>query len=514
MEFKVIAGPPEETAVDALVVFCREGDPDLRGLALEADQALEGHLSRILSSGEIKGQYGQVLTIPTFGRLAAGRVVLVGLGKPEDFVLDRVRGALGIAGRALRSALMKSAAISLEDPVFADLPVPAVAQAAVEGILLGLYEFRKYKTVDPTIPGPSELRLVISAGEPAEIEAANLDEIHQAVSAGRCLAEATNMARDMVNEPANQMTPTRMCDVAMAVAQEWGLECTCLEVEEIEALGMGGVLGVAQGSNQPPRFIILHYRGGIEARGKPHPAFIGKGVTFDSGGISIKPSDKMDLMKGDMAGGAAVIAAMQAIGELKPAINVTGIIPAVENLPSGHAIRPGDILKAMNGKTMEVISTDAEGRMILADALSYARREGFSPLVDIATLTGAAAIALGPFFTGAFSNDRPLLDHLLEVAQDTGERIWPMPMDDDFKELIKSEVADVKNSGGREGGAITAALFLREFVEDTPWVHLDIAATAQTDETRPYQTKGGTGTAVRTLVGLALSLAEGRRNSK
>ncbi len=514
MDFKVFAGPPEELAVGALVTFHHEGGEELMGLALEADQALEGYLSQTLSSGEFKGEYAQVITVPSFGRLPASRVIMVGLGKSEDFTLDRVRGALGVAGKALRQAKLTSGGIFLEDPIFKEFAVPAVAQAVAEGILLGTYEFKKYKTGDTKNNHPAEIQLAISAGEPAEIEAANLEEIHQAVSTGRCIAESTNFARDMINEPANEMTPTRMCEVATQVAQEWGLECTCLEPEEIEALGMGALLAVARGSDQPARFIVLHYHGGPEARGKAHPAFVGKGVTFDSGGISIKPSERMEEMKGDMAGGAAVIAALRALGELKPAINVTGIIPAVENLPSGHATRPGDVVRAMNGKTIEVINTDAEGRLILADALSYARREGFSPLVDVATLTGACAVALGPFYTGAFSNNRPFMDHLLKVAEETGERIWPMPTDEEFKSLIKSTVADVKNVGGKEGGAITAALFLKEFAEDTPWVHLDIAPTSYSDEERQYQPKGATGAAVRTLVGLALSLAEGHRRSE
>ncbi|MDP2726957.1 MAG: leucyl aminopeptidase [Dehalococcoidia bacterium] len=508
MKFEVIIGRPEDVTASALVVFHREGDASPQGVALKADQALEGYLSQVISSGEFKGEYGQVTSIPTFGRLGSGRVIMVGLGKAEDLSLDRVRGAAGVACKALRKAKADSGAFFLEDPVFGDLNAQGLAQAITEGALLGLYEFQKYKTGDTEDSHPRDLLLVVAPGEPAEVEAAGLEAVRRAVIVGHCLAEATNLARDLVNEPANVMTPTRMCEVAGQVAQEWGLEYSCLGREEMEAMGMGALLGVAQGSHQPPRFIILRYRGGPEAEGKPHPGFLGKGVTFDSGGISIKPAERMEQMKGDMAGGAAVIGALRALGELKPAINVTGIVPAVENLPSGEALRPGDILRAMNGKTIEVISTDAEGRLILADALSYARKEGLSPLVDVATLTGACAIALGPFYTGAFSNNRPLLDRILKAAEEVGELLWPMPMDEQFKELIKSTTADLKNVGGREGGAITAALFLKEFVEDTPWVHLDIAATFQTEEDRPYQPKGATGAAVRTLVGLALSLAE------
>lgn len=509
MEFHVITGRPEAVAAGVLVVFHREGDTSLQGAAALADRVLEGVLSQAVSTGEFKGQYGEFKTTHTYGRLGAGRVVLVGLGKAQDLQLDRVRGAAAAACKAIRRAKETSGAFILEDEVFGDLAVGRLAQAITEGAALGLYDFQKYKTRDIENDHPKDLLLVIGPGKPAELEAANLEGVRRSVSIGRCLADATNLARDMVNEPANTMTPTRMWEVAAQVAQDWGLECACLDRAEMEAMGMGALLSVAQGSRQPPRFIILRYRGGPEAQGKPHPAFLGKGVTFDSGGISLKPAEKMELMKGDMAGGAAVIGAMRAIGEIKPSINVTGIVPAVENLPSGEASRPGDVLRALSGKTIEVISTDAEGRLILADALAYARREKLSPLVDIATLTGACAIALGPFYTGAFTNNQPLLDRLLKASEEAGERIWPMPMHEDFEELIKSQIADVKNVGGREGGAITAAHFLAGFAEDTPWVHLDIAATSQSETERPDQPKGATGVAVRTLVGLALSLAEG-----
>lgn len=508
MQFEVIIGQPGEIAAGALIAFHREGDSSLSGALIEADRALDGLLSQALSSGEFKGQYGQVFSTSTLGKFPADRLIIVGLGKQADITMDRARGAAAIACKALRKAKAESGAIFVEDPLFGDIDARGLAQAVAEGALLGLYDFNKYKTADKDNSHPRELVLLISPGEPAEVEAANLESVRRAVSVGRCLADATNLARDMINEPANVMTPIRMCEVATEVAQQWGLECTCLDREQMEAMGMGSLLGVAQGSHQPPRFIVLRYKGGRKAKGKPHPGFVGKGVTFDSGGIDLKPGEHMELMKGDMSGGAAVIAAMRAIGELKPPIDVTGIVPAVENMPSGEASRPGDILRAMSGKTIEVISTDAEGRLILADALAYARREKLSPLVDIATLTGACAIALGPFYTGAFTNNQHLLDQLLRVAKEAGERIWPMPMDPDYKDLIKSDVADMKNVGGREGGAITAALFLAEFAEDTPWVHLDIAATAQSGEERAYQPKGAAGAAVRTLVGLALALAE------
>jgi leucyl aminopeptidase len=302
------------------------------------------------------------------------------------------------------------------------------------------------------------------------------------------------------------MTPSEMAEVATRVAAQYNLECTVLEREQMQELGMGALLGVAQGSHQAPKFIVLEYEG--DSSSGRTLGLVGKGITFDSGGISIKLSEGMADMKGDMAGGATVIATLRALAELKPMINVTGLIPATENLPGGAALKPGDILKAMNGKTIEIVSTDAEGRLILADALSYARKRGLSLLVDVATLTGACRIALGTICTGAFTNNQELLNKFIKAAEAAGECVWQMPMFEEYKEGNKSDVADIKNSGGRNGGAITAAQFLSEFVEDTPWVHLDVAGTSMSDKDKGYLVKGATGVGVRTLVNLALVLAE------
>ncbi|MDO8491690.1 MAG: leucyl aminopeptidase, partial [Dehalococcoidia bacterium] len=374
------------------------------------------------------------------------------------------------------------------------------AQAIAEGAVLGLYTFKKHQTKDKN-NGKELTELLV-----VDREQASLPELERGIARGSIIAEATNLARDMVNEPANFMTPTHMADAARKVAAEQGLEVTVLGPEEIKALNMGGLLGVAQGSAQPPCFIILRYRGNPGS--KNTLGLVGKGLTFDSGGISIKPSERMEEMKTDMSGGAAVIAAMKAIAQLKPKINVTGLVPATENLPDGKAYKPGDVLKAMNGKTIEIISTDAEGRVILADALVYARKEGLSPVVDAATLTGACVVALGHVCSGAFTNNQPFLEKVSKAAEVAGERAWQLPMYDDYKELNKSDVADMKNAGNRYGGAITAAQFLAEFIEDTPWVHLDIAGTADTDKTKGYQVKGATGVPVRTFVNLALNMAE------
>jgi leucyl aminopeptidase len=297
-----------------------------------------------------------------------------------------------------------------------------------------------------------------------------------------------------------------MSEVAKEIAEEHNLEFNVLDSNDMEAIGMGALLGVAKGSSQPPRLIILSYKGDVNS--KNAIGFIGKGVTFDSGGISIKPSEGMGEMKNDMAGGAAVMAALSAIAQLKPRINVAGIVPATENLPSGSALKPGDVLKAMNGKTIEVISTDAEGRLILADALSYAVKQGFSPLLDVATLTGACRVALGTGYSGVFGNDQELVDKVLKAGSKAGEKLWQMPMPEEYKEQNKSEIADIKNTGDKYGGAITAALFLGEFVDNTPWVHLDIAGTASSSKESGCIVKGATGVGVRTLVELALSLAK------
>jgi len=296
-----------------------------------------------------------------------------------------------------------------------------------------------------------------------------------------------------------------MAKVAEELAKTHSLGLTIMNREQMEKEGMGALLGVAQGSRQPPKLIVLSYKG--DKTSSDTLGLVGKGITFDSGGISIKPSEGMAEMKGDMAGAAAAMAALGAIAQLKPKINVTAVIPATENLPGGNALKPGDILKAVNGKTIEVVNTDAEGRLILADALSYAVKQGLSPLVDLATLTGACRVALGDIYSGIFGNSQELIEKLVKAGADAGERLWQMPMHEDYKELNKSDVADIKNSGGRWAGAITAAHFLAEFVGDKPWAHIDIAGTSFMDKERGYSVKGATGVGVRTLISLALASA-------
>ncbi|GAI67624.1 unnamed protein product [marine sediment metagenome] len=499
MEIKVVAGDMTKTKADAIIVPFFEGMERPEGDIATIDKALDGAISQLINQGEIKGKLNEITSIHSLSKLPAARVVIAGLGKQQELSQDKVRGAIAETCRLLRQKGVNSIATIAQGAGIAGITPEGAAQAITEGALLGVYSFRRHITKEAEY-GEIKQLLIVSSDE------SELPALEQGCYKGRVMAEATNLARDMVNEPANHMTPSQMTETARRLAETCGLELNVLEREQMQELGMGALLGVAQGSRQPPKFVVLHYRGGDSS--EIDVALVGKGITFDSGGISIKPSAKMDKMKGDMAGGAAVMAAISAIAQLKPKINVMAIIPATENLPSENALKPGDILTAMSGKTIEIISTDAEGRLILADALGYVRKFGAKFMIDVATLTGAMRIALGDVCTGAFGNNEELIDRIIAAGAEAGELIWQMPMYDRYKEQNKSDVADIKNVGGRDGGAITAAQFLSEFAGDTPWVHLDIAGTSMTDKERNYLVKGATGVPVRTLVNLVLSLAK------
>ncbi len=497
MEIKPVAGDIALIAVDAIVVGYFEGAGGLDGPAGAVDAALGGAIKQLVAQREIKGKLDQVVVVHTLGKLPAGRVAVLGLGKQADLTPDRVRGATAVVCRALRRASSANIAIAPLGAGIGGITWNNSAQAITEGALLGLYAFRKHLSEQPE---NGEIKSVSVVGD-----ASHLSELTAGADRGRIIAGASNLARDMVNEPANYMTPTDMAEAARGLARTHGLEITVFEREQAQEMGMGAFLGVAQGSQQPPKFIVLRYNGRGSAENDI--ALVGKGITFDSGGISIKPSEGMGDMKGDMAGGASVMGALAAVAQLKPKVNAIAIIAATENLPSGTALKPGDVLKSMSGKTIEIISTDAEGRLTLADAISYARRQGAKAIVDVATLTGAMQIALGNICTGAFSNNQELVDKVIAAGQQAGELIWQMPMFDEYKEQNKSDVADIKNTGGRPAGSITAAQFLAEFAGDTPWVHLDIAGTADTDKEKGYLVKGATGVPVRTLVNLVMGLA-------
>jgi len=497
MEIKVIAGDIARVDADAVVVNLFEGVEQAGGATAAVDTALDGAIAALIRRGEIKGKFAEVSIVHTFGKLPAGIVAVVGLGRSEDFTADRVRGAAGEFCRALRRLNCHKIATVLHGAGAGGIDAGRSAEAITGGAVLGLYTFARYKK--PEYEDVGEMLIVV----PKEDEAAALES---AVHRGRVVAEAANAARDMVNEPANYMTPGQMAEAAREMARRHALEFKVLEVEDMEAMGMEALLGVARGSIERPRLIVLSYKG--DEGSQQALGYLGKGITFDSGGLSIKPSEGMGDMKQDMAGAAAALAALGAIAELRPSINVTAVVPVAENLPSATAFRPGDVLKAMNGKTVEVVTTDAEGRLILADALSYARQMGLSPLVDLATLTGASRIALGNLYASLFSNNQALADKVLDAARRTGERMWQMPMPEEYKEQIKSDIADMKNVGNRQGGAITAALFLAEFAGDTPWVHVDVAGPESSPKESGYLVKGATGFGVRTLVELALNEAQ------
>lgn len=498
MQLRVVAGDIAQSDAGCVVVNLFEGVTHPGGGTGAVDRALDGAISALIAQGDLRGKYGELVLFPTFGRIPAPRVLVAGLGKPGEFTIDRVRDLSADIARRLRAARIETFATITHGAGIAGLDPRACAQAIAEGVVLGLYRFRQHKRPEEDAAEVREVVLV-------EHDATKVDALQAGVDAGVVLAEAQNFARDLANEPGNVLTPTEFAHRAQSLAAAVGLEWEILDRAQMEALGMGALLGVAAGSHQPPKVIVLHYRHGEG----PTLGLVGKGITFDTGGISIKPAAGMEEMKGDMAGGAAVVAAMGAIARLKPRLNVTAVVPATENMPGGGAIRPGDVLRALTGKTIEVINTDAEGRLVLADGIAYARRLGCAPIVDVATLTGAISVALGNVAFGLMGNDASLNERVRSAARAVGEKAWELPMFEEYREQIKSEVADIKNTGGRNAGSITAAFFLKEFVEDTPWAHLDIAGVDVVERDKGTLVKGASGIPVRTLARLALDMAGG-----
>jgi len=502
VEISVEQGDLAKHPAKAVVVNLFQGVTRPGGGTGAVDKALDGAISQLIADGEIKGKKNELTLIHTLGKLPSPRVLVAGLGRQPEFSLNAVRDVTGASLRRLRAAGASTVATIVHGAGIAGLHPEACAQAIAEGAVMGLYRFRRHKK---QLSEEEEDGNEIESLALVEFEAGKLDALRRGVERGRILGEAVNHARDMANEPANLFTPAVMAERAQALAADAGLDCEVLGQKEMEKLGMGALLGVAVGSVQPPQFIVLRYRGA--AKSAQSIGLLGKGITFDSGGISIKPAAGMEEMKGDMSGGAAVIASLWALGKLRPPVNVTGIVPAAENMPSGSATKPGDILRAMNGKTIEVINTDAEGRLILADAICYARQEKLAPIIDVATLTGAMQIALGPGATGFMATDDDLADRLVQAGDAAGERMWRFPLIDEYKEGLRSSVADIKNTGNRFGGAISAAKFLHFFAGDTPWVHIDMAPTDHVDKDKGAFAKGATGIPTRTLVNLVLGMA-------
>ncbi|MGH9733874.1 MAG: leucyl aminopeptidase [Candidatus Acidiferrales bacterium] len=487
--------PYLSVSTDALVTYVFDKEPKLEGIVAEIDRAMGGRLSSLISSGEISGKNLEMVLIHFPQGLAAQRLLLVGAGKPGKFATSDLRKIAGSALRFLKSRGVKKVTfVPRESERSAD-----AARAITEGLVLADFESDKYRTDKKT----REIASISLVG----FDAALGQNIEQAIDNGRVVAESQNFARDLINEPSNHLTPRMLAAKAGEMAAEVGLGIEILDERRIAELKMGALLGVAQGSVEPPRMIILRYVPEQRPVGGPVLGLIGKAVTFDTGGISIKPANNMEKMKYDMGGGATMLGAMRALAYLKPRVPVIAVIPATENMPGGRAQKPGDVQTAMSGKTIEVINTDAEGRLILADAITYAKQLGCSHLIDAATLTGAIEVALSNVNVGAFGTPREFLDQFLASAKAVGEKMWPMPIDDEYEEMIKSNIADIRNTGsGKGGGAITAAWFLKEFAEDTPWVHLDIASTCWVDEGRSWLAKGPTGVAIRSIIDFALKL--------
>jgi len=509
MKIEVSGASPLELEASVLAVPVFEEDlPDGKGLLAELDRRLDGHVSAAAAEEDFQGKVGQSLGLRTLGKLRAARVLLVGLGKRDGAEAALPRAGFEplrtAAGEASRQA-QKNGATRL---AFAAPRLPGQtaheARAIVEGALLGAYRFDRYKTDDKKKKARKLETLVVVVPQGLE----RSKEVKESVALARSVAGAVAWARDRVNEPPLHLTPSRLADAARELAKESGLHAEVLGPREIAGLRMGMFLGVTRGSAEEPRLVKISYVPRGAAARKPPVVFVGKAVTFDSGGLSLKPTESMVDMKTDMAGAAAAIAAMKVVAELAPPFPVHALVGACENMPGGRAYKPSDILIARSGKTVEITNTDAEGRLVLGDVLAWGV-ETLKPalLVDLATLTGACIVALGTTTVGAFGPDGPAMDAVLDAARAAGEDTWRLPLTDSVKEELKSDVADLKNAGTRLGGSISAALFLKEFVGDAPWVHLDIAGPSSTTKERGYIAKGGTGVGVRTLVELVRARA-------
>jgi leucyl aminopeptidase len=484
-----------EVNTDLLVLPIFEAE-DVVARVSGLDDAAGGAVSRAIASREIQGKPFELFLVPNVQGWRAGRLALMGAGKAADFDTERLRRVATAAAAAARQRRIKRIGFVVRGD-----GDPAVSvQAVTEGLMLANFSADRYKSGERGAP-PIEDAIVCLPGGEATLQ--------RSVDRGRILGESCNISRELCNEPSNVLTPSVFAERAAAIAREAGLQVEILEEDEIAQLNMGLLLGVARGSAEPPRVIVLrHEPAGAPAT--PVLGLVGKGITFDTGGISIKPADGMDRMKDDMSGGAAVICAMRAISLLQAPTRAIGVVPASENMPGGRAIKPGDVLTGASGKTVEVVNTDAEGRLILGDGLWYAQKLGATHLVDVATLTGACVVALGKAASGLFGQPNAWVEVVRSTAERAGDRCWPMPLYDDYAEQLRSEVADMVNSGGRPAGSCTAAMFLKEFAGGLPWVHLDIAGTAWADETKPWQQKGATGVAVRTLAELAFTSGQWR----
>ena len=492
MQVDVKVGRAEAESAEVLVLTHCEGEGLNKQDGAPIDKLLGGALRDLLQSKEFEGKASEILLYHTHGKVPAKRLLLVGLGKKKDLTLDAVRQAMGHAVKRVRQAKAGSFTVTVPAVTPKGHSPVEVAQAMTEGAILGGYQFTAYRSDNGA--GKDVGRMTLLAQQKGQVR-----QLAEGIRRGVATAEAAVFVRDLCNHPSNVMTPTRIANEAKAIAKDEGLTLKILEQKDMEQLGMGALLGVARGSNEPPKFIVLEYNGAKKKDERP-VVFVGKTITFDTGGISLKPAENMEHMKADMTGGAEVLASIRAAARLELPLRLISILPVAENMPGGRAMKPGDIVKTLSGKTVEVQNTDAEGRLILADALAYAQRYHPAALVDIATLTGACVVALGQFAIGMFGTDQRLKEQVRKSGLKAGERVWEMPLWDEYFEQLRSDVADMRNIGGRGGGMITAALFLSKFAGDGPWVHIDIASTDWSERERAYIPKGPTGIGTRLLL--------------
>jgi leucyl aminopeptidase len=493
LKFDSVATLPAELLVvlAADASTSKEKNATAQPVLLSKDPVIEGAEKPALTSGEYSAGGCETLLLYAPQELKAKRLLIIGLGKDSKVSLQEIRKAAGTAVRFAKPRGIRQVTLVL--PEHGSVTLAAAARAAVEGAFVGDFDPDIYRS-DRKDRSIEEFTVVVPSG-------ADKKSVEAAFREGVILGEAQNFARSLVNEPGNVLTPTVLGERAAAMCKERGLPCEVHSTAKLKELKMGAFLAVAQGSEEPPAMIVMRYEPANAAKDGPVLALVGKGITFDTGGISIKPADGMEKMKYDMAGGAAMIGAMQAIAQLKPNVRVIGIVCAAENMPSGKAYRPGDVVTAMSGKAIEVLNTDAEGRMVLADGLHYAKQLGATHLIDAATLTGACVVALGMLNAGVFANDEASYGHFQKALEISGEKFWRLPAEDEYRDMIVSHIGDITNTGnGRWGGAITAAMFLKEFADETPWIHLDIAGVAWMEEQKPWIAKGPSGVAVRSIV--------------
>ncbi len=503
MEIEGRSGPYKDVETQALAVGVFKDEKPDQGFLKDLDAVTGGVVKSVIESEELKGKESETvyLHLPPTVALKAKRLLLIGAGERADYQAPQVSQVAGTAARFLRDRNVKSIAIVPR----LDGDAEVIAAKAVEGAIMSLFDLDKYRTVEKEQRFIDRLVVVIDGGDEQALA--------RGVKRGQTVGESVNFTRDLANEPGAYMTPTIMAERARDIASEFNLSVDVLDNARMEQEGMGSLLSVTRGSDEPAKLIVLKYTPAKAKKGGDLLALVGKGITFDSGGISLKPGENMELMKYDMTGGATVLGVMRAIAQLKPAVPVLGVVPCAENLPSGKATKPGDVVRAMTGKTIEVINTDAEGRLILADAMAYAKKLGATRIIDMATLTGAVSIALGDVNTAVLGTDQELIDEIIASGKEVGEKFWQLPLDKEYSKQIKSDIADIKNTGGRKAGTITAAAFLKEFADGVAWAHLDIAGTAWADEAKPHRSKGPTGVAVRTLINIVNRAARSEKGS-